>query len=127
VKLKLALLSCKDCGKRALAVVDDDGELTRITNSKCHNSWRNVNSFDVDVPAEFMIHEECPVHEGSVHGQEAEELRVGVATIVGEQSENAAEILDDLQRLLDNVDARDSLAFLERKKERKARAKRKRA
>lgn len=59
----------------------------------------------------------CAQHGGAVHGREAEELRAGIERIrkdhppdhVGEHIVHAA-----LRRLLDEVDARDSLAFLER-------------
>ncbi len=54
---------------------------------------------------------ECPVHRGSVHGGEAEELRKGVEQIMLAMPEP---FRGQLIRLLDRVDARDSLAHLER-------------
>lgn len=57
----------------------------------------------------------CPVHEGSFHGGEAEELRAGIEKIIGDLDldiDHEAKV--QLQRLLDAVDARDSLGHLER-------------
>lgn len=54
----------------------------------------------------------CERHGGAVHGREAEELRAGVERIIG-QDFDAEDLRDDLRRMLDEVDARDSLAFLE--------------
>ncbi len=61
----------------------------------------------------------CPVH-GYVHGAEAEELRAGIdgliaTRVLGGGAEEELEIMrSDLIRLLDKVEARDSLAFLEK-------------
>jgi hypothetical protein len=60
----------------------------------------------------------CAVHDGSIHGREAEELRSGIEKIIiaGETSaddEQATDVYDALITLLDRVDARDSLAFSE--------------
>lgn len=115
MKLKLALLTCRQCGVRGLVVVDADNELTRITDNKCHNRWTKTRVFDVDIPAEFAIHEECPVHSYSKHGEEANELRNGIQRALKEEDFDM--MVDDLRRLLDDVDARDSLAYLERKSE----------
>lgn len=68
----------------------------------------------------------CPVyteicHEhGFQHGAEAEELRSGIEAIIkyldGERdTDDLLTIQGRLQRLLDRVDARDSLAYLEAK------------
>jgi hypothetical protein len=54
----------------------------------------------------------CERHGGAVHGREAEELRAGVERIIG-QDFDVESVRDDLRQLLDDVDARDSLAFLE--------------
>lgn len=53
----------------------------------------------------------CLVH-NFTHGKEAEELRVGIQEIV-DTCEYYDNILDRLQDLLDSVDARDSLGYLE--------------
>ncbi len=53
----------------------------------------------------------CPVH-NAVHGYEAEELRAGIEAII-EKSPSAEEFRADLIRLIDTVDARDSLAYRE--------------
>lgn len=52
----------------------------------------------------------CPVHAGQIHGKEAEELRRGFERIAdGDRACSRKEV----QKVLDRVDARDSLAFLE--------------
>lgn len=63
----------------------------------------------------------CERHGGTVHGQEAEELRAGIEQILrntdGVREDEAAFVLPELRKallfLLDHVDARDSLAFRE--------------
>lgn len=115
MKLKIALLTCAQCGVRGLGVVDGDG-FERITADKCHNRWKKTRLFDVDIPAEFAILEECPVHSYATHGKEAEELRQGIERALNEEDFDM--MADDLRRLLDGVDARDSLAYLERKQSR---------
>jgi hypothetical protein len=63
----------------------------------------------------------CARHCGAVHGQEAEELRAGIAQILGNTSDvddaAAPDVLRLLRKslifLLDRIDARDSLAFCE--------------
>lgn len=55
----------------------------------------------------------CPEH-GFIHGGEAEELRSGIEKLLA----GVAIVYswrDRLQKLLDTVDARDSLAFCERR------------
>ena len=61
----------------------------------------------------------CPVHANAAHGGEAEELRSGVEKILELSYDSPIELRGDsicaeLQRLLDRVDARDSLAWIER-------------
>jgi hypothetical protein len=48
-----------------------------------------------------------------VHGAEAEELRQGVEKLIAAASETRKVSVTSLRRLLDRVDARDSLAFRE--------------
>jgi len=59
----------------------------------------------------------CVRHYGSVHGQEAEELRRGIERLIRDAESDAigsrTVSVFSLQRLLDEVNARDSLAFLE--------------
>jgi hypothetical protein len=63
----------------------------------------------------------CEKHGGAVHGKEAEELRAGVEQILRDTAgahddddvHHVRELRASLIRLLDRVDARDSLAFLE--------------
>lgn len=52
----------------------------------------------------------CPVHDGQIHGGEAEELRHGLEQLIGNYSVTPRQV----QALLDRVDARDSLAHGER-------------
>lgn len=75
------------------------------------------------VPARdgYGIAEACPVHRdacsvhGYVHGAEVEELRGGIEQILAQRGDyDDSGLREDLQRLLDRVDARDSLAFLEK-------------
>ena len=61
----------------------------------------------------------CPAHAFQRHGKEAEELRAGIESLIAgadDSVDHDARVVSvhDLQRLLDSVDARDSLAFLER-------------
>ena len=58
--------------------------------------------------------EPCPEH-GFIHGAEANELREGIEAILETDCdvEDVEGIRRALQRLLDRVDARDSLAYLE--------------
>lgn len=57
----------------------------------------------------------CSKH-GFVHGAEAEELRKGIETVMERwRADGTGVPLFDLQRLLDRVDARDSLAYREAK------------
>lgn len=66
----------------------------------------------------------CSVH-GFTHGAEAEELRHGLEGILARNGQKIPR--RDLLALLDQVDARDSLAFLDRKMTRVRRASKKRA
>jgi hypothetical protein len=54
-----------------------------------------------------------PAHDA---GKEAEELRAGIERILNDDYRNVSAAKTSLQLLLDKVDARDSLAFLERNK-----------
>lgn len=61
----------------------------------------------------------CPVHSYETHGKEAEELRRGVESIIrrwaaADNPQPMVMVLEELGNLLDRVDARDSLAYLER-------------
>ena len=56
----------------------------------------------------------CPEH-GFFHGAEAEELREGIEKIIDHEGDVRG-FKRALQALLDRVDARDSLAYLEAKK-----------
>lgn len=76
----------------------------------------------LDQPAlTCVIGAPCDRHDGAVHGQEAEELRVGIEQIlsnIGEVSAREsslvlANVRKALSFLIDHVDARDSLAFRE--------------
>lgn len=45
--VKIRILICDSCGKRALAFEDDDGNGTRFTDHKCAGMWRNGKAFVV--------------------------------------------------------------------------------
>jgi len=57
----------------------------------------------------------CPIHDGQVHGQEASELRTKLEQYINciDVIENGRDVVENLQRILDSTDARDSLAFEE--------------
>lgn len=60
--------------------------------------------------------EPCPAHSDVVHGAEAEELRSGVQTLISRKHYAVSHLENALEDLLDRIDARDSLAFLEASK-----------
>lgn len=69
----------------------------------------------------------CETHSGITHGLEAETLRNGLEKLIATGGDRAERVLGDgcvcletLQKLLDDTDAGDSLACLERKPKRKA-------
>lgn len=72
--------------------------------------------------------EYCGEH-GFIHGGEADELRAGLEklmannTVRSEEWPHYAVRVDDLQKLLDRVDARDSIAFVEAPKRPRRRSK----
>lgn len=62
----------------------------------------------------------CPVHAFQRHGKEAEELRAGVEKVIEEFDNDEGHagrraVCGVLRALLDRVDARDSLSYLERR------------
>lgn len=67
----------------------------------------------------------CPVHHGAIHGAEAEELRTGIERLITsceqmpwDSGHSRYDIpvvtVQSLQELLEYVDARDSLAHIEK-------------
>lgn len=64
----------------------------------------------------------CPEHDNQVHGQEASELRVELEKFIErvEDYESWREVADELQKILDRVDCRDSFAY-EQKNDQQAR------
>lgn len=50
MKVKLKLLFCKMCPTIGLALLDENGELTRLTSNKCHNQWNDGPPSEVDIP-----------------------------------------------------------------------------
>lgn len=73
----------------------------------------------------------CPSHDEVHHGGEADELRSGIESLIEgtditlpQESSPSGEdvrvvLVSDLKDLLDKVDARDSLAYLETRRSRK--------
>lgn len=62
--------------------------------------------------------------EGATPGKEAEELRSGIETIIekyqsprysGCQDDTVDDVVEDLRKLIEGVDARDSVQYLEEK------------
>lgn len=105
--------------------IDDD---TQPTNSDARGIARTRNNlatladqFDAaqqriaELEAEAREPRGCAAHYGSIHGGEAEELRKGIETIIKSFSdcEDQSAMRGNLIRLLDRVDARDSLAHVE--------------
>jgi hypothetical protein len=117
MRLAIGLLRCPHCAEKALAVVTD-GKLELISQKHQHDAWEIEKTFAVELPAELTIGEECPVHHYAKHGKEAEELRQGIDKILmsglGCFDRDCDQYPDALRELLDKVDARDSLAYLER-------------
>lgn len=71
-----------------------------------------------------IYREACPDH-GFYHGAEAEELREGIEKIIktcrpcvstAEDGCTGCHIVEELELLLDRVDARDSLAYREKRR-----------
>lgn len=78
------------------------------------------------VAGDCQIYKAICAEHGFTHGAEAEELRNGIESVIERcDPEDPAGILNALRELLDQTDARDSLAYLEAKKPpRKRKAKR---
>jgi hypothetical protein len=87
-----------------------------------HLGWRNEKEEHAgdyvarvkQVGGECRVGVPCQEHSGVVHGQEAEELRKGIERILEEETTD--DMASALRELLDSVDARDSLSFLEARK-----------
>lgn len=103
-----------NCHEAVWASHSDDPDASGAVCRRCQKALEKLTGGGCHVLATH-----CKEH-GYVHGAEAEELRAGVERLLeGERGSFAYE----LQELLDNVDARDSLAFLDAraKRQRKAR------
>ena len=82
---------------------------------------RNFAEALVQIADRCVVGVPCARHGGAVHGQEAEELRVGVEQLLKNISDvddgDGASVLQAVRKalifLLDVIDARDSLAFRE--------------
>jgi hypothetical protein len=59
--------------------------------------------------------EGCTLHADAPHGKEAEELRSGIEQIIARSNAYVSDVHADLRTLLDQVNARDSLAHLRAK------------
>lgn len=60
------------------------------------------------------VEQNCPVHTGTIHGGEADELRKGIEEIVNVDPRDMRNTRTMLIRLFDRINARDSLGYLER-------------
>ena len=69
-----------------------------------------------------LVNRRCEEHE-FIHGAEAEELRSGIEKVIGLANHGLDydELVGELRNLLDKVDARDSLAFVEKRPPRRKR------
>lgn len=70
----------------------------------------------------YMLDQGCPVH-GYIHGKEAEELREGLKKLIELAQDDADEMgvpVHAIEDMLDRVDARDSVAWLEASKKKDA-------
>ena len=82
---------------------------------------RNFAEVIVKIAGCCVVGLSCEKHGGAVHGQEAEELRAGVEQILSNtadaRDDEAAFVLAEQRKslifLLDRIDARDSLVFLQ--------------
>lgn len=109
-----------------------DPETTRFTYAPgpgVHYLWKRSSVPTSRLPRgiRYSLDMSCPVYKepchehGFQHGAEAEELRAGIEEVVkymGRDDIDTDDLLGvkgRLQRLLDRVDARDSLAYLEAK------------
>lgn len=94
---------------------------SHVSASECHEISEGVHEL-----IDAVENETCARHAGQKHGAEAEELRAGLERIMadppGGDIESNNEWLAPLRRLLDDVDARDSLAYLEARDEKLAAA-----
>jgi len=86
------------------------------------SAWGSTSDFAkalVQIAGTCVVGLACERHAEVVHGKEAEELRSGVEQILADMGHRAPssasfrEASSKLRELLDDVDARDSLAFRE--------------
>lgn len=122
--LRIMQVVAEDSPPKAVAMIINQrnaaiarAETTETLVTRLRASWRN-DAEEWSRRHEALIKERdealemgCARHAGQVHGAEAEELRRGIETIV--KNADGEVLRSKLKRLLDEVDARDSLAHLE--------------
>lgn len=82
--------------------------------AECDYCGEAIQDSDLTARCGGCVRQHCSVHMDSQHGKEAEELRKGIETLIAGCSEDDGVPAHELQRLLDRIDACDSLAHLER-------------
>lgn len=114
---------CNRCKASAEAEVPRDWEKfdwDGVEYDLCPECASDAKAFLSDVEAFSHVDDnECPMHvscvaHGFFHGAEAIELREGIEKIIENQSSRGESYAyDRLRNLLEQVDARDSLAYAE--------------
>ena len=114
---------CNRCKDNAAAEVPTDWSRfiwEGVEFDLCPECASDTQTFLSDVEAfshvednECPLHVRCQTHE-FFHGAEATELREGIERILEDRDfQEASDLCNQLQRLLEKVDARDSLAYSE--------------
>ena len=113
--------SAKAMAERALRALAKEDLLFshhHVINARPGAYERLAGFFNDYVKRTVRMHE-CPVHSFAKHGKEAEELRDGIDDIIGDLESNeddmvsVSDVAGLLRKLLEQVDSRDSLAYLE--------------
>jgi hypothetical protein len=111
-------------GDCTTAIVQDDDDTLRIEEwhrSSMDGTWhiQHSSALERDAACKLGVIIECwPADNMAAFGKEAEELRRGIEKVISglngftTETDMAMEIAEELQKLLDEVDARDSLAYV---------------
>jgi len=95
--------------------IEEAGELVALPdghmNKRATSEWAvKCAEALVQIAGRCVVGLPCGKHAGAIHGGEAEELRSGIEKIIREDGEDVPHAL---REMLDEIDARDSLAFAE--------------
>ena len=127
--MKLPLKTEPYSGSTVTDIVDADGHSIAYASCSCKLA-PSVAFQDDDAKAivdavnrvpKCAIGQPCERHSGVIHGAEAAELRAGIEKLIeGAIGDDRANVsITALQRVLDEVDARDSLGYDQKKGRRK--------